>query len=287
MSSAKSNTSTTSCMSLCSSPSGTGSSNIGQSSSSQIVQINIGGQNFFTTQTTLAKCDLFNGIFKYQTKDIFIDRDPTAFQWCLNYLRGYTLSFKSGPLMEVHNQIQLLDDAKYYGIKSLERLVSDIIEPKLSYDELMDQLISLEESYQAEVLRLYKLHIPIVTNPEYQSFDHITAKTDLEKQIKIRQSSILKWKVERYTLSLRKFMISICAVIEYVFPNSPFTCNLGKTMDKRFCEDSGFKEDVTNALNYYFDARDKKPLSPYLKLIFNFTTMLFFQGLTSNANSTE
>ena len=62
-------------------------------SNSGIVTLNVGGQLFSTTISTLtSKESFFKCLVERCPADhYFIDRDPTFFRWVLNHLRGSTL----------------------------------------------------------------------------------------------------------------------------------------------------------------------------------------------------
>jgi len=97
---------------------------------SQKILLDIGGKVFATSIPTLTnqKSHYFTAMFsgKYSTKPneegtYFIDRNPTMFQFILDYLRGEDLFLKD---MNAKDKKLLLRDAQYYQIHELEESLS-------------------------------------------------------------------------------------------------------------------------------------------------------------------
>ena len=97
-----------------------------------IVQLNVGGQLFITTQSTLENfpsmlgalvrnnnpATLVNGAY-------FIDRDPHVFRWILNYLRGSKIL----PQKYTIEMYQLMEEASYFAIDGLASRIQHMITP--------------------------------------------------------------------------------------------------------------------------------------------------------------
>lgn len=270
-----------------------------------MITFNVGGQFFSTNANTLRKSPYFiilaknnhdaqnpkNNVTAIATiatasdKDknsfsnlngIFIDRDPKTFDWILNYLRGYPLCFKYGPLSEKDKQIQLLEDAKFYGIKSLEMLICEQLSPRPSYDDL----VRLDADFKKEYANMYKIS-DIVSQPEnYIPLEHINeTTTDLLAQIHCRETAIKNWKVQRYTQSCKKIILSICMILEYILPESIFTANLGSAVNKKLNENTELRAELDAAVAYYLENRGGKPFSPILQLLLSLILTIFFQGI--------
>lgn len=75
------------------------------------VRLNVGGQLFHTTHTTLRNipgtffCGLSRSLGEEDEKEVFIDRDPTHFRVLLNWLRGSAaLPWEHQPLQELREE---------------------------------------------------------------------------------------------------------------------------------------------------------------------------------------
>ncbi|EPB77834.1 K+ channel tetramerisation domain protein [Ancylostoma ceylanicum] len=83
------------------------------------VILNVGGQKFTTTVETLTSTNSkdINYFAKLDTShgEIFIDRDPTVFQYFLNYLRDGVMVWPEDHL----TRTQILEEAKFYGFNKL------------------------------------------------------------------------------------------------------------------------------------------------------------------------
>jgi hypothetical protein len=97
-----------------------------QKALSTYVKINVGGFVFRTSTSVLARepsrlYDLaktnFSGLPTDSDGNPFIDRDPCNFRHILNYLRGYQVPQLAEDL------IFLADDAEYFGLEQLLRLI--------------------------------------------------------------------------------------------------------------------------------------------------------------------
>mmetsp|Transcript_6452 Transcript_6452/g.7005 ORF Transcript_6452/g.7005 Transcript_6452/m.7005 type:complete len:206 (+) Transcript_6452:98-715(+) len=96
---------------------------------STIVKLNVGGQLFTTTSTTLKAVSnsmlsaMFSGRFKLEkdtsTNSVFIDRDPTYFHHILNWLRNKTL-----PDLSLREIQSLIIEAEYYQLVDLQTFLA-------------------------------------------------------------------------------------------------------------------------------------------------------------------
>ena len=93
-------------------------------SSSEIINLNVGGTKFSTSRQTLTQISdtFFTGLlsgrimtFRDDTGAIFIDRDPVLFRVILNYLRNRSLSLDEIKLKELKHE------AEFYGLAPLVR----------------------------------------------------------------------------------------------------------------------------------------------------------------------
>ena len=100
-------------------------------SNTDILKLNVGGQTFITTRSTLCvvqdsmlakmfDCDSnFMGLRQTENGEMFLDRDPTAFLYVLNYLRDgcrLAVDITSKPLLQ-----RLCADADYFGLANLSQ----------------------------------------------------------------------------------------------------------------------------------------------------------------------
>lgn len=122
-------------------------------SSGNMIKLNIGGQIFQTTKSTLTKFDGFlkaileSGIptEKDDSGCIFIDRDAKHFRSILNYLRDGDIDF---PDSEKELR-EILKEAQFYQLEGLIEMCSEILEPgtrdfqKLKFIENDDQFLQI------------------------------------------------------------------------------------------------------------------------------------------------
>jgi len=99
----------------------------------EIVSVNVGGQHFVTTTTTLRKDTksmlyaMFSG--KYPSKrdfngSYFIDRDGKYFRYILNYLRDGNIDLPD----DLHKLQQILRESKFYQVDSLVRVLTEKVQ---------------------------------------------------------------------------------------------------------------------------------------------------------------
>jgi len=107
-----------------------GSSPLKRERKKRIVKLNIGGQIFTTSLTTLTSQEtffsaLFSGNFELEKDEqgaYFIDRDPRNFHLILNYLRGQEIFFDDLS----HTQInELASDCQFYQVQGLLMLLQE------------------------------------------------------------------------------------------------------------------------------------------------------------------
>lgn len=86
--------------------------------------LDIGGTKFKTTDVTLENSDFFKMLYVKDSRferendgSFFIDRDPTHFRHILNYLRDERMV----PQLDPSNRIELLAEARFYGVQGLVR----------------------------------------------------------------------------------------------------------------------------------------------------------------------
>lgn len=95
---------------------------------SEIIQLNIGGEIFYTTIQTISRessllyAFILGEIEVSKDKDgrIFIDRDPKYFRWILNYLRDGSLLTLPEP---INCTLELLQEARVYRITGLVNFI--------------------------------------------------------------------------------------------------------------------------------------------------------------------
>ncbi|XP_055381633.1 SH3KBP1-binding protein 1-like [Condylostylus longicornis] len=94
-----------------------------------LIRLNVGGTVFTTTRTTITKFG--NHYFTYlldsrwrQTTPIFIDRNPKVFEYILDFLRKGKLNFP----INLNKLQDILDEAKYFNLDPLIKIVSDEID---------------------------------------------------------------------------------------------------------------------------------------------------------------
>lgn len=88
------------------------------------IKLNVGGQIFFTTLSTLTRTPsffqgMFSGSFTLErdaNDAYFIDRDPTYFRYVLNFLRDGSVDISE---MTLTDKKSLLSEAKYYQVPAL------------------------------------------------------------------------------------------------------------------------------------------------------------------------
>ena len=97
------------------------------------VRLNVGGTLFVTTLDTLLSQgdNMLSAMVKHPNpaKEIdgalFIDRDPTVFQWILNYLRGSSIL----PPKHTPEMFFLREEALYFGIDGLLTRIQHVLYP--------------------------------------------------------------------------------------------------------------------------------------------------------------
>lgn len=85
--------------------------------SNSTIKLNVGGQIFMTTLTTLKRHgpNYFSSFMASKCNDVlFIDRDPEVFSHILNYLRGYSNVRDS---LDVSVRQKFDDDVVFYQLK--------------------------------------------------------------------------------------------------------------------------------------------------------------------------
>lgn len=105
--------------------------------------IDIGGFLYSTTYKTLCKSPTLKAILPEHSDEVapFLDRDPHAFQYVLNFLRNGTVHI----LGEDKSYIEfLMGEATYFGLRNMEAFLSRIIERRRS-DTMTDIVTELKE----------------------------------------------------------------------------------------------------------------------------------------------
>jgi hypothetical protein len=126
---------------------------------SKIIKLNVGGQYFATTLTTLTKdkdsmlAAMFSGQYQLEKDEsgcVFIDRDGKYFSYVLHYLRTNELSAE---ITEQKVLTQLQKEAQYY---QLQRLIQKISESLKTADEPVTPTpISTNNSNSEERVKAY------------------------------------------------------------------------------------------------------------------------------------
>lgn len=103
-----------------------------------LVKLNVGGQLFITTEETLQnRPSMLNVLVRHdnpaQLVDgaFFIDRDPQAFRWILNYLRGSSVL----PPKHSTELLRLQEEAQYFAVDGLVQHIRHLICPSFSKDD--------------------------------------------------------------------------------------------------------------------------------------------------------
>ena len=103
-----------------------------------LVKLNVGGQLFITTEETLQnRPSMLDVLVRHDNPALlvdgafFIDRDPQAFRWILNFLRG------SSVLPPKHStELALLqEEAQYFAVDGLEQHIGHLICPSFAKDD--------------------------------------------------------------------------------------------------------------------------------------------------------
>lgn len=124
----------------------------------QQVKLNVGGENFHTTFSTLLKCEYFQRLLPTRVDktvtvyalDEFIDRDPRIFRTILNYLRS------DGIDIHEHDRKILLCEAQFFGIDKLMK--------RLQRQPLEDGYVITGRKHPLDVPILEYTDIPTQTN---------------------------------------------------------------------------------------------------------------------------
>ena len=89
------------------------------SSTSNYVKLNVGGQEFLTSRTTLSRVTdcFFRALVEHDPtqNEYFIDRDPTHFRHILNFMRGSP----TFPDSELYLQ-ELCQEADFYNLPGIK-----------------------------------------------------------------------------------------------------------------------------------------------------------------------
>merc|ERR1712223_1058222 len=136
------------------------------------VKLNVGGTRFMTTKTTLCKdpksflyrlcqeeTDL--GSEKDETGAFMIDRDPAYFVPVLNYRRHGKLV-----LDKAVSEEGVLEEAEFYNITALIKLLKDRINQRDHEDELTQMVSTMSDGWKFEQL------INIGSHYQYGNDDH-------------------------------------------------------------------------------------------------------------------
>eukprot|EP01125_Pyxidicula_operculata_P014585 TRINITY_DN4875_c0_g1_i1.p1 TRINITY_DN4875_c0_g1~~TRINITY_DN4875_c0_g1_i1.p1 ORF type:complete len:241 (-),score=29.06 TRINITY_DN4875_c0_g1_i1:1310-2032(-) len=118
---------------------------------SEVIKLNVGGKSFSATRRTLTSVPgsffeaMFSGRFPITPDSdgaYFIDRNPKVFSYVLDFLRGSTLQLQN---FSESKWNQLYDDADFYQIDSLKKLVeiqSTLVAPKSQLQQTRKLLVN-------------------------------------------------------------------------------------------------------------------------------------------------
>lgn len=101
-----------------------------------LVKLNVGGQVFWTSRDTMMSQapHMLSAMIQHDNPGqlvdgaYFIDRDPLAFRWILNYLRGS----KALPPKESVEMVLLQEEAEYFAIDNLLLRIQHVLCPSFS-----------------------------------------------------------------------------------------------------------------------------------------------------------
>ncbi len=93
--------------------------------------LDVGGYVFSSTVETLSKSPIIKELIEKSSDEMpFIDRDATAFQYVLSYMRSGTLY----PIQDNHFLASLASEATFYGLKGMESEVSRLLSERRRFD---------------------------------------------------------------------------------------------------------------------------------------------------------
>ena len=86
-----------------------------------MIQLNVGGTEFYTTRVTLFQQPqkTYFSLLDQEQNNFFIDRDPTFFIYILNSLRGCKIIPYSRESLE-----RLYEEADFYSMEDLKKSIS-------------------------------------------------------------------------------------------------------------------------------------------------------------------
>ena len=125
---------------------------------SRVVTLNVGGVCYSTYRSTLRDSHLLCKVVESASDDdiCFVDRDPSLFPICLNWMRGVTILPTDGTTLRV-----LGADADYYGLESLSRGVGKALSHTSHSWVTTDPMSSMSESLLKILLEFKSLHMTI------------------------------------------------------------------------------------------------------------------------------
>jgi hypothetical protein len=230
-------------------------STISPSSLKKIIKLNVGGQEFTTTRATLHECSpnyftehmLENGA--HAPSNYFIDRDPTSFEYILNYLRGHSLSLlPESPLHSPHIQRKLLEEAEFYQLTDLQESIEAHLKrfhplPKPNPEaspsstspntipnlKLWHQLENVRTAYEKakETKPESRQTYPQGFKPNLNfNQDPPPTANQIKKQIELLKGQLQEWKIEDKIEETKQFLLTSIQYLQILSPQNPLANSL-------------------------------------------------------------
>ena len=252
-----------------------------------MITLNIGGKLFYTTLDTITKNSpnyFAENLDKIvQIEPFFVDRDPEMFGHLLNYMRGYTLNFKNGPISELHNLDKLKQESDFYGITDLNSQIKYFLDPTMDPLAQQIKLEELDQVFQKELLNYEKETASKINLPKdfIPVISLVNASIDeINGQIKLRADLIREWKIKIHRKSVTKVFLMLAMFSEYLFPTSPFANDFSKKVYESANEKDGiFSEAIQEFVQDELDHHLEKKMPSTLKLVMSFLVIIFAHGL--------
>lgn len=128
--------------------------------SSSLVTVNVGGVHFMTYRSTLEGSPMLSKLMETSLGNddvaFFVDRDPSLFAVCLNWMRGVRVLPTDKSALET-----LESDADYYGLQSLAEEACKARTGSTRADATKDSLATISDTLTKMLLEFKSVHLTV------------------------------------------------------------------------------------------------------------------------------